>query len=153
MDINVVDFGFKNEYRIDLSDTFMAYLEKENFYKPSQCYYNAYKVIDMLEKHGRDDRIVYGYVLSTDGKRKVAVRHSWNRINDRKIDVTMLANDESPLAMMRYRYLPIDEYTIEEYREKTDEFGVYSLPVTQKERKYIKKLKEKGFEMPDYKEG
>ncbi len=150
MEINIVDFGFKNEHGIDLSDSIVAYMDREDMYKAGSCYYNAFKVLDIYHRHGENDKIVYGYVLSTDGKRKVAVRHSWNYVDDRKIDVTMFANDTSPISVIRYRYLPIDVYSLEEYRKLMLENNQYDLPVTDKEISYIKKLKEKGFELPDH---
>ncbi len=150
MEFKPVDFGFKHEQRVDLSDTYMAYTEKQDVYKEGQCYYNAFKVLDLSKKHNKNDKIVFGYVLSTDGKRKVAVRHAWNYVNDRIIDVTMIANDESPISMLHYRYLPIDEYELEEYRDLMLKNETYDLPLTSKEKRYIKKLEEKGFELPDY---
>ena len=142
-----VDFGFKDEYIIDLADTVVMYQSRPDMFEKSQCYYNAYKLLDALGGRGDRGRIVYGYVLSTDGKRKVAVRHSWNDIDDRKIDVTMLANDENLVSMMHYRYLPIDKYSLDVYRKLVLQNGAYDLPETDREYAMVRRLKDKGFEV------
>ena len=151
--LDPVDFGFKNEYYLDLADTFIMFQQSPSLFEKSECYYNAYTLLDNLEEHKDGDRIVYGYVLSTDGKRKVAVRHSWNELDGRKIDVSILANEENVISMMNYKYLPVDTYTFSLYRDLMIKYDRYGLPETRKERKIVNSLIEKGFEVLGYEQG
>ncbi|MBP3781633.1 MAG: hypothetical protein J6I68_00120 [Butyrivibrio sp.] len=147
-------FGFRNAYGVDLGETVRLYNEDPADYEASMCYVNSFHLCANMMRRGRGKfvRSVFGYVLSSDGERKVAVRHAWNMIEvglfKAAVDVTMMANGESLFSVMGYTCLPVDEYTPGEFLEKVDKNNAMAdLPVTQKEKKVVEKLKNKGFEV------
>ena len=142
-------FGFKNAYSIDIGESYMEYSKRENEYSKSMCYNNAFVCLGHIMSD--NSRYVIGYVLSSDGTRKVAVRHAWN-INKRGValDVTMPANDENPLSLMHFVYLPVEEYTPKEALDAVEaNNNLPCLPISNKEKRYLNKLRKKGFEILD----
>lgn len=144
----ILEKDFKNLEKIDLGESFETYQKNKGDYVPCRCFNNAFAI---LTNNLRENaRAVFGYVLSTNGERKVAVRHAWNKFDLCRdtIDVTMIANDENPLSMLSYRYLPIDIYTSNEFLDKIEENGGFPcLPKSNKELKIIKELEKKGYEV------
>ena len=140
-------------YKCDLSMSVAEFLKAENNYGKGMCYNNAFIA---LTNHFTDKsaRGVVGYVLSSDGKRKVAVRHAWVKIVDkyvgepRIIDVTMFANECNPISVMSYDYLPVKELTPGEWSELTDRNG--GMPCIENldgEADIIKDLESQGYEI------
>ena len=145
---NPVSFGFANEYRVDISESIILWQRHEKDYVQSECFLNAYRCLNNNIKHFAANKCIYGYVLSTDGTRKVAVRHAWNIINGRKVDVTMFANRENPISVINYVYLPVDEYSPQKLLDKICENNGYvCLPKSEKELKIQKELIAKGIEI------
>jgi hypothetical protein len=146
--MQVNSFGFKNTYGIDLGASIMVYQQNSDVYQKSACYNNAFNCFDKNIATYNTNKVIIGYVLSTDGVRKVAVRHAWNEINGVAVDVTMIANDEHPLSIINYTYLPIQVYTPSNYIDAIiANDNKPWLPKTTKEHYYIKELKKKGFEV------
>jgi hypothetical protein len=146
--MQVNTFGFKNTYGIDLGASIMIYQQNSDVYQKSECYNNAFYCIDKNIETYRYNRVIIGYVLSTDGVKRVAVRHAWNEINGIKVDVTMIANDEHPLSIISYTYLPIQVYKPADYIDAViANDNKPWLPKTAKEHYYIRELKKKGFEV------
>ncbi len=141
-------FGFKKECRIDIGSSILEYSNSTDEYFPAECYNNAFKcLLNNIATH-RDNRVFIGYVLSTDSVRKVAVRHSWNKIGRDLVDVTMFANDENPISVMNYSYLPIEEYDTESFLDAIGKNNLLPcLPKSKTEYYYISKLKSKGFQV------
>ena len=141
-------FGFKRESRIDISSSIMEYIKNRCDYESGMCYNNAFKCMTNNIRTYKDNRAYIGYVLSTDGKRKVAVRHSWNRIGKTLVDVTMFANNENPLSVFNFVYLPTAEYTSEEFLDAiSHNNNLPCLPKSKIEYNYRFKLKSLGFEI------
>ena len=147
-------YGFRNTYGIDLGTSAFLYRENQDDYKESQCYTNAFHLCSRrLHSGDKNVKVVFGYVLSSNSEKKVAVRHAWNLVNDVSgslipVDVTMLANGENVISILNYTYLPICEYSAFEYLDAIDANNGYSsLPVSPKEQEYIERLKRKGFEV------
>ena len=148
MVMQVETFGFKNVYGVDLGTSVMQYQQHSSTYQRSQCFNNAFICLGHNIINYAQNKAVIGYVLSTDGKRKVAVRHCWNIIDKIVVDVTMCANDENPMAVLHYSYLPVIEYTPNEFLDEVEKNnGFPALPKTSKEYYYIRELKKKGFEV------
>lgn len=148
MGMVVNKFGFKKVYGVDIGESIMQYEQHKQSYCDSQCFNNAFICLGHNIRKYNENRAVIGYVLSTDGVRKVAVRHCWNIISKIVVDVTMLANNESPISMLHYSYLPVVEYTPQEFLEEIEKNNGYpALSKTQKEYYYIRELKKKGFEV------
>ena len=139
-------YGFKNVYMIDIGASIMYYQKRPDYYFDGECYNNAYRCLQ--NNIGAKNKTVYGYVLSSNDTKKVAVRHCWNIINTIPTDVTMLANDINPISLLNFAYLPIVEFNMPELLKAVVENNYLpALPIFKKERYYIKKLKEKGFEI------
>ncbi len=146
--MTVETYGFKKVYGVDLGTSIMQYQLHQGMYQPSQCFNNAFICLGHNLSKYAENKAVIGYVLSTDGIRKVAVRHCWNIVNKIVVDVTMIANDENPMSVLHYSYLPVIEYTPYEFLVEVEKNKGYpALPKTQKEYYYIKELKKKGFEV------
>lgn len=146
--VQIEDYGFKKVYGVDIGTSIMQYQMHPLMYKRSQCFNNAFTCLGNNLNNYSKNKAVIGYVLSTDGIRRVAVRHCWNIIDNYVVDVTMLADDESPISMLGYSYLPIVEYTVQEFLEEVEKNDGYpALPKTQKEYYYIREMKKKGFEV------
>ena len=148
MGMEIENYGFKKVYGVDLGTSIMQYQQHQGMYQPSQCFNNAFICLGHNLSNYAENKAVIGYVLSTDGIRKVAVRHCWNIVNKIVVDVTMIANDENPISVLHYSYLPVIEYTPQEFLEEVEKNNGYpALPKTQKEYYYIRELKKKGFEV------
>ncbi len=148
MGMVVENYGFKKVYGVDIGTSLMQYQQHQSMYQHSQCFNNAFICLGHNLRNYAENKAVIGYVLSTDGVRRVAVRHCWNIISNIVVDVTMLADNESPMSMLHYSYLPIMEYTPNEFLEEVEKNNGYpALPKTKKEYYYIKELKKKGFEV------
>ena len=146
-------YGFKNTYGIDLGETVRWYSEDPGDYEENGCYKNAFHLCDNgMLKSGYKVNAVFGYVLSSNSERKVAVRHAWNVFKtpmaDIPVDVTMMANGENLVSVLGYTYLPIDEYTPTQFLDEIDKNdGKCGLPETKKEKRFIQELTKKGFEV------
>lgn len=146
--MEIEKFGFKKVYGVDIGASLMQYQEHQSMYQRSQCFNNAFICLGYNLSNYAQNKAIFGYVLSTDGVRRVAVRHCWNIINQIVVDVTMFADNENPVSMLRYSYLPVMKYTPNEFLEAVERNGGFpALPKTQKEYYYIKELKKKGFEV------
>ena len=139
-------FGFRGTYGIDVGSSVMAYQENKKDYEKSQCFNNAFMCLTNNMRTYKNNFYVIGYVLSTDGVNKAAVRHAWNIINGIPVDVTMFANDENPISVLYYTYLPCAVYTNEEAVDAIEKNNnLPALPKTDKEKRIIRSLKRKGF--------
>ena len=139
-------YGFKNVYMIDIGASIMYYQKRPDYYFSGECYNNAFRCLQ--SNIGVENKTVYGYVLSSDNTKNVAVRHCWNIINTIPVDVTMLANNINPISLINFTYLPIVEFNITElFSAVMKNDTLPALPTFKKEYYYIKKLKEKGFEI------
>ena len=130
--------------QISLGDS----LYYNNLYKgifiEEACYNNSFNLLSMLDK---DCKGVIGYVLSTDGKKKVAVRHSWvvNKYNA-IIDVTMPLYDYGIQSMLSYEYLPVISMTVGVWLDKIEKNNNIPCIMNIKgEKKIIKTLESEGF--------
>ena len=153
MEVN--KYGFKNVYGIDLGMSIMLYQKNYMEYEESACYNNAFSCLAVNLETNRNNRAIIGYVLSTDGKRKAAVRHAWNEINGVKVDVTMLANEETrenPISIIYFSYLPIRVMTATEFLDAIEaNRNMPCLPKDKREEYYLRELRRKGFELLDEK--
>lgn len=141
-------FGFKKEKRIDIGQSIIEYTKNKSMYLEGMCYNNAFLCMVNNVRTYNKNRVYIGYVLSTDGNRKVAVRHSWNKIGRDLVDVTMFANGESPISVLNYVYLPTAEYTPETYIAAVESNNnLPCLPKNKAEYNYRSLLKSKGFEI------
>ncbi len=148
MGMVVENYGFKKVYGVDLGTSIMQYQQHQGMYQPSQCFNNAFICLGHNIRNYGQNKAVIGYVLSTDGVRRVAVRHCWNIIDRIVVDVTMFANDENPVSVLRYSYLPVVEFSPQEFLDEIEKNDGYpALPKTHKEYYYIRELKKKGFEV------
>ena len=146
--MQVNSFGFKKVYGIDLGTSILLYQNNSRDYAPSSCYNNAFACLGNNIKTYKTNKAIIGYVLSTNGIIKVAVRHAWNEISGIKVDVTMIANDENPMSILQYSYLPIRVMTSEEFLNAIEaNNNLPCLPITKEERNYRKLLKHKGFQI------
>lgn len=140
-------FGFRIIEQIDIGRSILGYQRDAISYEASQCFNNAFRFLGNNITN-KTCKAVFGYVLSTDGIRKVAVRHAWNLEDNYIVDVTMIANSEHPISMLNYYYLPIEIYDAQTFLRKIEENNNFPcLPKTKKELDYIQKLKNKGFEV------
>ena len=134
--------------KINIGMSIVLYQNNSKSYIKSQCFNNAFKCLGNNIKGYKGNRAVIGYVLSTDGIRKVAVRHAWNIIDRVIIDVTMFADDESPISIFNYDYLPVRIMTTEEFLDAVEDNGGYpALPKTENELLVIEKLLKAGYEV------
>lgn len=146
-------YGFEDVQHLDVGQSIFIYNKAPEDYKEANCYINSFHLCsNMVLKRGVKISAVFGYVLSSNSERKVAVRHAWNELDHGAyktiVDVTMIANNENPISMLGYTYLPIDRYSATEFSDGIGNNNMCAdLPVTDKERCYIKELKEKGFEV------
>lgn len=138
----------KELQRIDLGMTIQYYIGKENLYQEEQCFTNVFEFLRTNSSFSSRIKIVFGYVLSEDETRKVAVRHAWNMIDEYVVDVTMPANGISPISILQYDYLPVQTFTATEYSVKLSELdGMACFPETEEELQIVEKLKKAGYEI------
>lgn len=145
---NFCIFGLDGLKIMDVGQSILLYDKNRKDYRPCNCFINAFQFLTNNMSTNRHNKAYIGYVLSTDGQRKVAVRHAWNSIKEDIVDVTMIANGEHPLNMIHYYYLPIMEYTNEQLLDAIEENNGYAdLPKTTAELEWIKKLASLGFDV------
>lgn len=146
-------FGFDIIEQADVGYSYMLYQKHSNTYKRAYCFNNSFNFLLNNMDTFITNKAVFGYVLSTDGIVKLAVRHAWNVKDNILTDVTMAANGENPLSMLNYYYLPIDFYDSNRFLEEIERNnGFPCLPKTESELCYIEKLKEQGFKILEWPE-
>ena len=141
-----------NISRCDVGESLNAFYKYAGAeFKEGSCYCNAFKLLAIyLGK--RPVSGVIGYVLSTDGTRKVAVRHCWLRDDEtgQAIDVSTFAAGYSPVAVLNFDYAEVMVMSPKEWLRKTESNnGMPCLDETPEELAYIEKLKEQGYEVLD----
>lgn len=141
--------------KCDLSQSLVDYIGNEYKYEKGCCYNNAFKV---MTSHRKDKSLrgVIGYVLSSDGVKKIAVRHSWVKLVDRYthypqiIDVTMFANGYNPVSVLGFDYLTVKEFTPTEWLRATEQNNnIPCIENLEGEEEIIQDLESQGYEILD----
>lgn len=139
--------------RCDIGESLIAFNEySEMEFKEGSCYCNAFKLMTQYVAQTKPVSGVIGYVLSTDGVKKVAVRHSWvrNEETGQAIDVSALAAGYSPVSMLNFDYAEVMVMSPMEWLEKTESNdGMPYVRETPEELAYVEELKEQGYEVKD----
>lgn len=134
--------------QIDLGMTIQYYIGNQDVYQKEECFLNAFTFLRHHITDSQNIQIIFGYVLSEDGIKKAAVRHAWNLYRGYVVDVTMPANDISPMSMLQYDYLPVEVYSAKEYLQKLEELdGKVCFPVSEREKEIRKQLLGEGYEV------
>ncbi len=144
-----------NTHRCDITQSLLDYAQNEHSFKKGHCYNNAF--ILMTTYLGNSSvKGVIGYVLSSDGKQKVAVRHAWIEITDvytkerKVIDVTMYADEYNPQDILNFNYLPVKEFTPREWLELTEKNnGIPCIENLEGEASIVKNLTFEGYKVLD----
>lgn len=109
--------------RISLGDSIYICDKYKGLFKEEECYNNAFKALGYLNIEDKKSGYVgcIGYVLSTDGINKVAVRHAWlkNKYNA-IIDVTMPLYDYGIQSMLSFEYTELCTFTLKEWLGKIE---------------------------------
>ena len=109
--------------RISLGDSIYICEKYKGLFNESECYNNAFKALGHLVLEDKKSNYVgcIGYVLSTDGINKVAVRHAWvkNKYNA-IIDVTMPLYDYGIQSILTFEYLEVCTLTLRDWLEKIE---------------------------------
>lgn len=133
---------------ISVGDSYMYCQMYRNDFKPHMCYTNTFKLLYHMGFKFKDCFACFGYVLSTDGKRKVAVRHCW--LEDpyfSGIDVSVHLDGFNQSAI-NYEYTLIDKLTPAEWLERINtNGGCADIWDFDNENEIIKTLKSEGFEV------
>ena len=124
-------------------------------FKEGECYNNAFM---LMGEHLRDKSLrgVIGYVLSSDGSRKLAVRHCWlKRTHPRTrqeevIDVTVFADGYDPMSVQNFDYIEVQVLDPMEWNDLTAaNDNCPSLTGLEGEAGIISDLKADGYEVHD----
>ena len=140
-------------YKCEIGQSLYDYLANKDTFKEGLCYNNSFI---LLSEYLSDTSVrgVIGYVLSSDGKRKVAVRHCWlkrkNPYSNRSeiIDVTMFANQYEPFEIMNFDYLEVKVLEPAVWLRLTERNnGCPAITGIRKEKDIVQGLKLEGYEV------
>lgn len=94
--------------KIDYDESIKLFSKGYNHIHKGQCYNNVFVLFPEANQLKKEKlEIIYGYVLSQNVEKKIAVRHCYYRIDKKIVDPTMIIDGYVMGEANLFKYVPI----------------------------------------------